>query len=93
MSAFGVHDRCDAKIRLPLLFLECPAIVVETRLISVWLFVIVSMQLFRPSLSASFAAGFSLEFPPALADSLPNRPATPLNDAQFGGYFFARIWR
>jgi hypothetical protein len=36
---------------------------------------------------------FRLEFSVNLTDCIGNTPATPLNDAQFGGYFFARIWR
>jgi hypothetical protein len=51
----------------------------------------VSMQLFTPSSAANATIGFLLEFPQALANLLSNRPATPLNDAQFGGYFFAQI--
>jgi hypothetical protein len=49
------------------------------------------MQLAGASIAASFDRGFSLEFPAGWADDARNRPATPLNDAQFGGYFFARI--
>jgi hypothetical protein len=51
------------------------------------------MQLAVPSFVANRVRGFSLEFPAGWDDGCVNKPATPLNDAQFGGYFFARIWR
>jgi hypothetical protein len=70
-----------------------PGIIVENSLVSASLAGAVSMQLYWQSFPTDSTSGFPLEFPQGFADLLCNRPATPLNDAQFGGYFFARIWR